>query len=362
MLGRCPVRRVRRVAVAVCPGGGRPVTYFTFRPGPAGVVEDDLVRGVHPMVGRRLNLWRLRDFASAGWRRPRTCCSTTAWHRTTSPTNDSSRWLRCASWRSCATTTGTSSSLPQAERAIAHCLEAIRRARTARGAAGAQLDMNHVFVHIWPVVDAPLEELAGLQRALAPLTVGRRYRGGRRAGPHRGARRFVCTPRQSGSATAGRESSPPVTGPPTERLAPLDDYAQKVLRARRRGTAYPYELVSLLAGPAGTFVEHDLDDTGALVPVSGRRAQQGRARRREWRRHADGRHPEGITRVVLLGDPTKALGAVAEAECARVDRRPRSGRAMRFRSSGSPCRPARGSRWTPAPRTWTGWPGRCAAS
>ena len=26
------------------------------------MVEDDLVRGVHPMVGRRLNLWRLRDF------------------------------------------------------------------------------------------------------------------------------------------------------------------------------------------------------------------------------------------------------------------------------------------------------------
>ncbi|MDX6261866.1 MAG: hypothetical protein QOH84_3554, partial [Kribbellaceae bacterium] len=30
------------------------------------------------------------------------------------------------------------------------------------------------------------------------------------------------------------------------------------------------------------------------------------------------RHPEGVTRVVLSGDPTKALGAVAEAECARI--------------------------------------------
>ena len=26
------------------------------------MAEDDNVRGVHPMVGRRLNLWRLRDF------------------------------------------------------------------------------------------------------------------------------------------------------------------------------------------------------------------------------------------------------------------------------------------------------------
>ena len=26
------------------------------------MAEDDLTRGVHPMVGRRLNLWRLRNF------------------------------------------------------------------------------------------------------------------------------------------------------------------------------------------------------------------------------------------------------------------------------------------------------------
>jgi acetyl-CoA carboxylase carboxyltransferase component len=30
------------------------------------------------------------------------------------------------------------------------------------------------------------------------------------------------------------------------------------------------------------------------------------------------RYPEGVTRVVLLGDPTKSLGALAEPECARV--------------------------------------------
>ena len=58
---------VRRIAVAVCPGGGNPVNYFTLRPetgadGATTMVEDDLVRGIHPMVGRRLSLWRLRDF------------------------------------------------------------------------------------------------------------------------------------------------------------------------------------------------------------------------------------------------------------------------------------------------------------
>ncbi len=54
---------VRRFSVAVCPGGGRDVGYFAFRPTSEGdVVEDELTRGIHPMVGRRLNLWRLRNF------------------------------------------------------------------------------------------------------------------------------------------------------------------------------------------------------------------------------------------------------------------------------------------------------------
>src|SRR4029078_12264829 len=48
--------RARRTAVAVCPGGERPISYFTFRPGPEGVVEDNLVRGMHPMRSRPLHV------------------------------------------------------------------------------------------------------------------------------------------------------------------------------------------------------------------------------------------------------------------------------------------------------------------
>ena len=42
---------------------------------------------------------------------------------------------------------GQVTGLPHVERAIANCLEAIRRAARSRGAAGARLDMNHVWVH-----------------------------------------------------------------------------------------------------------------------------------------------------------------------------------------------------------------------
>ncbi|MEO8518362.1 MAG: carboxyl transferase domain-containing protein [Dermatophilaceae bacterium] len=310
--------RVRRTAVAVCPGGDRPVSYFTFRPGPDGVVEDDLVRGMHPMVGRRLNLWRLRDFDITRLEAP----DDVLLYHCVAPGNAADqRLVALAQIRELAIVRdadGHVTSLPHAERAVASCLEAIRRERSARGAAGLRLDMNHVFLRIWPVIAAPLDELTALQRTIAPLTSGAGVEEvlaqGRIAAAdgrvHDAAVRFSYQP-GAGVVTA-------VTGPPTERLRPLDDYAQKVLRSRRRGTVYPYELASLISGPYGSFVEHDLDSDGALVPVT--RAPGGN--------HAGlvvgiaqtltVRHPEGVTRVVLLGDPTRALGAVAEAECARV--------------------------------------------
>ena len=83
----------------------------------------------------------------------------------------------------------------------------------------------------------------------------------------------------------------------------------------------------MLAGPGGTFVEHDLDDTGALVPG---RPPAGRNKAgivAGIARPPTARHPEGITRVVLLGDPTKALGAVSEAGVLTGHRRDRPRRA-----------------------------------
>ncbi|MHB8185205.1 MAG: ATP-binding protein [Dermatophilaceae bacterium] len=319
VLSRLPfAQRVRRTAVAVCPGGERPVSYFTFRPGPDRVVEDDLVRGVHPMVGRRLNLWRLRDFRITRLDAPE---DVLLYHCVAPDNAADQRIVALAQIRELAVVRdvdGHVTSLPQAERAVASCLEAIRRARTARGTAGSRLDMNHVFLHIWPVIAAPLDELTALQRTIAPLTSG--------AGVEEVlAQGRIATPDGQVRVAAVRFSYQPGTGvviavtdPPTERLRTLDDYAQKVLRSRRRGTVYPYELVSLIAGHGGSFVEHDLDDRGALSPVyrppGGNRAGLvvGLARTLTTR------HPEGVTRVVLLGDPTRALGAVAEAECARV--------------------------------------------
>ncbi|MGZ4650662.1 MAG: carboxyl transferase domain-containing protein, partial [Kineosporiaceae bacterium] len=312
------VQRLRRIAIMATARDGSLIHQFTFRPDSSGgVVEDTLVRRMHPMVGRRLDLWRLRDFTLTRLPSPEDVLL----YHCVAPGNEADqRLVALAQVRELSVVrdaAGHVVSLPQAERAIASCLDAIRRARAGLR-NGARLDMNHVWLHIWPVIDTPVEELTALKATIAPLTVG--------AGIEEvTAQGGIAQPGGTPVAVSARFSYRPgsgvvasVSGPLTERLRPLDDYAQKVLRSRRRGTVYPYELVPLLARDGGTFVEHDLDDAGRLVPVD--RAPGGNKAGLVIGvvRTPTRRYPEGMTRVVLLGDPTRSLGALAEPECLRV--------------------------------------------
>lgn len=308
----------RRVAVAVCPGEGRPVGYFTFRPQPdQTMTEDTLVRGVHPMVGRRLNLWRLREFDVTRLDAPEDVLL----YRCVAPGNESDqRLVALAQIRQLAVVRdedGRVAGLPHAERAIANCLEAIRQARAVSGGK-ARLDLNYVWVHIWPTIEADPDQLTSLKDKIAPVTAGAGIEevlvdgtialpGGTEVPM---AARFHYQP-GSGVVTS-------LEGPPTERLKPLDDYTQKVVLARRRGVVYPYELQAMIAGRGGTATEYDLDDSGKLVPVD-----------RPYGLNKAGiiaglistptkLHPEGVQRVLLCGDPLRALGAVSEAECSRI--------------------------------------------
>jgi acetyl-CoA carboxylase carboxyltransferase component/pyruvate/2-oxoglutarate dehydrogenase complex dihydrolipoamide acyltransferase (E2) component len=312
--------RVRRVAVVVSCGEGDVVQQVTFRPDPdgsGGVVEDVLVRGLHPMVGRRLDLWRLRDFRITRIDAP----DDILLYKCVAPENESDvRLVALAQVRELTIVrdrAGHVASLPQAERAVASCLEAIRRARSAAG--NQRLDMNHIWLHIWPVLEAPVEELTALKRTIAPITHGVGLQEVTAQGrvaqrpdeePQSVFARFFYRP-GAGVVTT-------VSGPPTQRLQPLDDYAQKVLRSRRRGTVYPYELIPMLTRTGGEFFEYDLDGEGRLVPVDRLPGGNRSGVVVGVARTPTERYPEGITRVVLLGDPTKALGAVSEAECARI--------------------------------------------
>ncbi|WP_114907199.1 carboxyl transferase domain-containing protein [Ornithinimicrobium murale] len=309
----------RRVAVAGCPGGGREVDYLTFRPDDhGGTQEDVLVRHVHPMVGRRLDLWRLREFDITRIEAP----DDVLLYECVAPDNPADRRLvALAQVRQLSVIRdedGAVVSLPQGERAVESCLEAIRRARTKRGAEGVQLDTNHVWVQVWPVIEAKPAELAALQHKITPLT--------ERAGLEEVvAQGRVARPDGSATPVAIRFHAKSGAGviasfeaPPTEPLKPLDDYGSKVLRARRRGLVYPYELADALTGEGGTLVEHDLDESGRLVPVDRAPGLNTAGIIVAVVTTPTALHPEGVTRVVLCGDPIKALGALSEPECSRV--------------------------------------------
>src|SRR4051812_9071536 len=310
---------VRRVAVAVSAGQGRPVGYFTFRPSGGTLVEDRLVRGVHPMVGRRLNLWRLTAFDVRRLAAPDDVLLYACVDR---DNPDDHRLVALAQVRQIVVVrdeSGQVTGLPHVERAITNCLEAIRRVRAGRGLRASKLDMNHVWVQIWPTIEADLGQLTALQGKIAPITAGAgieevlvqaNVAGARGEAPLPIAGRFFYQPGAGVTSTLGV--------PPTEPLKPLDDYASKVVRARRRGLVYPYELQSMIAGDGGTVVEHDLDDTGALVPVDRPQGLNKAGIIVAVVSSPTLRHPEGVTRVVLSGDPLRSLGSVAEAECARI--------------------------------------------
>ncbi|GAA4407366.1 biotin carboxylase N-terminal domain-containing protein [Fodinibacter luteus] len=310
--------RVRRVAVGVVPDDDREVGYFTFRPRPDGTMgEDRPVRDVHPMVGRRLNLWRLRDFELTRLDAPE---DVLLLHAVAAGNPQDQRLVALAQVRQLVVVrdeSGRVTALPHVERALANCLEAVRRARATLG-AGARLDTNHVWLHIWPTVEADLDQLTALQDKVAPMTAGAGIEEVRVQGAIAGEGGSTVPLCARFSYQPGSGVTFTVEDPPTTRVAPLDGYAEKVVRARRRGLVYPYELVAMVAGSGGSVQELDLDDSGRLVPVD-----------RPYGKNTAGLicglvttptplHPEGVSRVLLCGDPLRALGAVAEPECARV--------------------------------------------
>ncbi len=308
----------RRVAVCTVPDGANAgVGYFTFRPQPDGsMTEDRPVRDVHPMVGRRLNLWRLRDFELTPLEAPE---DVLLLHAVSRDNPQDQRLVALAQVRQLVVVrdeAGRVTALPHVERALANCLEAVRRARSAHGGS-ARLDMNHVWLHIWPPVEADLEQMTALQEKVAPMTAGAGIEEVRVEGSiaaEGGLTVPVCArfTYQPGSGVTYT-----IEPPPTERLAPLDAYAEKVVRARRRGLVYPYELVSMVAA-GGQATEYDLDESGRLVPVDRPYGQNSAGLICGVVTTPTPLHPEGVTRVLLCGDPLRSLGAVAEAECRRV--------------------------------------------
>ncbi len=312
-------RRLGRITTTVAGRSGAVMHHhFTFRPSADGLAEERLIRGLHPLIAQRMQLERLRDFDLT--RLPSQDEEIYLFRCTAKENPSDERLMAMAQVRDLTALRddkGELIALPAAEDILATCLDAIRKEQSGRPAK-KQVGTNRIVVYVWPPVELTMEELNTVVQRVQPTTTGA------------GLEEVLFLARRRDEETGelidlalrigydGADVQVTVGEPETEPIEPLDDYRQKVLRARARGTVYPYQLTGMLAGPRGTFVEHDLDETGVLVPVDRPRGRNSAAIVAGVISTPTERHPEGVTRVVLLGDPTKSLGALSEPECARV--------------------------------------------
>ncbi|NJP93402.1 ATP-grasp domain-containing protein [Nonomuraea sp. FMUSA5-5] len=308
--------QVRRITATVAGRGGAVMHHhFTFRPSPEGMAEERLIRGLHPYIAERMQLQRLSKFDLT--RLPSSDEEVYLFQCVARENPSDDRLIAFAQVRDLTELRehdGRLVALPTAEDVIAACVDSIRRAQ-ARRPSKKRLNTNRIVVYVWPPSNLTRAEIEMLARRVLPTTAGAGLEEtlfiARQRDPETGALTKVAV-RISLDATGAPKLT--IGQPSDEPIEPLDDYRQKVLRASSRNTVYPYELTGML----GDFVEHDLDENHALVPVDRPKGRNKAAIVAGVVTTRTRRHPEGIARVVLLGDPTKSLGALSEPECRRV--------------------------------------------
>src|SRR5208283_4793334 len=324
-----PVRRVLVAIVGRADGQGMSARqYFTFRPTDGALLEDPICRGLHPMMAKRLDLSIFKNFKLE--RLP--SVEDVYLYRGVAYDNPKDeRLLACVEVRDLTPVRdeqGRIVQLPHLERMFTEALAGIRLFQSRRSPQ-ERLHWNRILLYVWPTLNLKPDEIHDIVQKLAPATEGLGLEQvvlrARVPNPDTGELREmvirISTPSGAGFLITFR---PATTLQP---MKPLSEYHQKVIRMRRRGLLYPYEIVKTLTPdredmqaefPPGDFIEHDLNADGRLIPVDGAPGQNKANIVVGIIRNFTNKYPEGMRRVLLLGDPSKDLGAVAEPECRRI--------------------------------------------
>ena len=311
--------QVHRITTTVAGSGGAVMHHhFTFRPTATGLEEERLIRGLHPYIAERMQMRRLRKFDLT--RLPSSDEEVYLFRGVAKENPADERLVAFAQVRDLTALRdhdGRLLALPTAESTVATCVDSIRRAQSRRGSA-KNFRTNRIVLYIWPPLDVTRAELDTIVGRVEPATEGAGLEEilliARQPDPKSGELQKIVVRIRFDSAGGGTEVS--VGERTDDPVEPLDEYRQKVLRASSRGTVYPYELTGLL----GDFTEYDLgtEAESTLVPVDRPKGNNTAAMVAGVVTTVTDRHPDGVTRVVLLGDPTKSLGALSEPECRRV--------------------------------------------
>ena len=324
-----PIRRiVVEVASPFHSDGVGGMQHFTYRAGQHGFEEEKLYRGIHPMMAKRLHLWRLNNF---NIERLASIEDVYLLRAVAKENPKDERLIAVAEVRDVTPRceqSGRIVALPHLERMLSEAAAAIRVFQSHRPEK-QRLYWNRIFLYVWQPLTLGREEFRDIVKRLAPSVEGL------------GLEQVVIRARIPSPATGElrdmtvRISSPAgrgmlITFRPADKMLPmrpLAEYDQKVVCMRQRGMIYPYEIIRMLTPPQkhtraefppGDFAEYDLDAGGTLVRVDRPYGQNKCNIILGVIRNFTSKYPEGMARVILLGDPSKDLGALAEAECRRI--------------------------------------------
>jgi acetyl-CoA carboxylase carboxyltransferase component len=328
-LGR-PVWRIDVTVSSIAPDidPENQTQYFTFRPGEGGALtEDRFYRNLHPMLAKRLELWRLENFDLT---RLPSMEDVYLFHGVARDNPKDHRLFALAEVRDMTVvpdSRGGAPGYPTLERMGLQAIIAMRRAR-ATFPERERPQANRITLFVRPPWTVPQEHWPDLAEMMIPLAGG--------AGLELVVLR-TSLPQPDGTlkptvfnvdgiiTRAITVTEEPVRD---DIVRPLTRYRQKVLTAQRFGVPYPFEILRMFAPQPGTvgkflpahFVEHDLDESGEnLVPVMREPGLNSSNLVVGLLTTYTEAYPEGMTRVIMLSDPTRGLGNLAEPECRIVN-------------------------------------------
>ncbi len=222
--------------------------------------------------------------------------------------------------------TGELRYVPGFERVYLTALYAMREAQIRR-ARDPKPFWNRLVVFTRPILSFTRAEISAVTRRLAPTVAGlgveKMIVRGRVPDPsHPGGRPVQI----EWTNPTGHGATLIMAEPDMTPVAALTADERRIIEARRKGLFYPYELIRSLsradgvgALPPGDFVELDLAPDGEhLVPAD---RPYGHNVAHLVVGVVTSRFepfPEGLSRVLLVGDPTRGMGSLAEPECRRI--------------------------------------------
>ncbi|MPZ88869.1 MAG: hypothetical protein GEU81_12505, partial [Nitriliruptorales bacterium] len=303
----------------------RRTSHLTFRQRDGRLEEDPLYRNLHPMLAKRVGVWRLRNFAIE---RLPSAEDVYLFLGTGKDNPGDRRLFALAEVRDLIPVMdrdGRIAALPHLERMVMESFSAMRE-YLSRQPVGQRPARNRLILDVRPPSTVPPEQWRDLAHRLAPgsagLDVEKVVVWGQVPDGGGGFEDAVLHVENVGERGVVVRREPPSDEP----VATLNAYRQKVLKTERRGGVYPYELVTRLTPregaaadfPPGEFAEHDLDEEGRLRPVDRPYGQNTANLVVGLITNRTAKVPEGLRRVIIIGDPSRSLGSLAEPECRRI--------------------------------------------